>query len=98
MPVSSGRIRSLRIAMSATAKTFRPDSLSEVGPVATGVKSRRIWWHGLAGGVAWSCAAALTHFCPDADDLGSTDMLATAMLGVAALLFAATVLRLALGR
>jgi NitT/TauT family transport system permease protein len=46
----------------------------------------RIWWIGLAGSLAWTAAAALTEFLPDADDLDATDLTAWLMLGIAAVL------------
>jgi NitT/TauT family transport system permease protein len=86
--------------MSATAKTFDTNDVAEFdeGRPIGATRSGRIWWFGLVGTVAWSGAAALTHFWPDADDLDSTDMLAVGMLAVAALLFGGVMLRAVLSR
>jgi NitT/TauT family transport system permease protein len=80
--------------MSATVKTFQLDTTRS----ATAALSSRIWWLGLLAAACWSAAAALTFYWPDSDDLDSTDLLSFGMLGIAAVLAAATVARLATGR
>jgi NitT/TauT family transport system permease protein len=64
------------------ALPLAPTAWSPARPAA----ARRVWWTGLAGGLAWAAAAALTGYLPDADDLGRTDLTAWLMAVIAALL------------
>src|ERR1700709_408370 len=77
--------------------TIKPSHLDPTRSATTALSSR-IWWLGLLAAACWSAAAALTLYWPDSDDLDSTDLLAFVMLGIAAVLAAATVVRLASGR
>jgi NitT/TauT family transport system permease protein len=49
------------------------------------------WRTGVAAAAVWLAAASLTAFWPDADDLGRTDLLATIMAALGAVLLAASV-------
>jgi NitT/TauT family transport system permease protein len=66
--------------------------------VARPVRREGVWWSGLLGALCWCAAAVLTRAWPDADDLDATATLAACMLGIAAFLLAATLMRAMRGR
>ena len=90
MSVTNSTVAGLRSdsAAPAPSKAARADAL----------RTDRVWWTGLLGGLLWAGTAGLTAYWPDADDLDGTQGTAAGMLALAVVLVAATVWRAASGR